>query len=234
MAVLGGALVAVLASLILKAYFPEVSPYWATALGAVFTVTVAPFPSYPPIQRYSDTSRSRAGGSSPGPCRDNTSWPGRTRFASFSPGLHAGSASFAGLDAMDHSQYATCRPYISAGTTSTIGSGKLTGSHCSSRFPVCWPPVVSSAEVADRLHSETDCGRTSPVVLFCLIGAFPTPVQQARRAGPHNYEVGRESFLDHRTNRASAPASIGFMPRPAFTHSELCEDPRRQSKRVGI
>jgi len=43
-AVLLGVLVGVLASMVLKAYFPEVSPYWATAVGAAVTVAVAPFP----------------------------------------------------------------------------------------------------------------------------------------------------------------------------------------------
>lgn len=44
-AVLLGTLVAVLASLILNFYFPDLSPYWATAIGAIVTVAVAPFPT---------------------------------------------------------------------------------------------------------------------------------------------------------------------------------------------
>ena len=44
-AVLIGTLVVALAWSILRTYFPDVSPYWATALGAVVTVTIAPFPT---------------------------------------------------------------------------------------------------------------------------------------------------------------------------------------------
>lgn len=44
-AILSGVLVAVLAGLIVRSYFPDASPYWATVLGALVTVTLAPFPT---------------------------------------------------------------------------------------------------------------------------------------------------------------------------------------------